>query len=112
MVLYEMARDAMKLLQKSDNIELIQKLMDIQKESLEMFEENIRLKAEIRAFNEVKTLDEDLEFRDNCFFKISNGEGPFCITCWGKDRKLIRMQIADDFALCNVCKTGTCFTNE
>ncbi len=58
---YEAAKDALKLAQKADNIELVQKIMDIQSEALEMQhqvqqknEEILVLKDKLRSIKDKK----------------------------------------------------------
>jgi hypothetical protein len=107
MGVYEAVKDALNMIQKSDNIELYRMLLDIQKESLELLEDNRVLKQRIRELENDKSLEDDLEVKSNCYFKKSTGDGPFCITCWDKDRKLVRMYLTDDYAYCHPCKYGT-----
>lgn len=61
MSIYEMAKDALKIAQKADNIELVQKIMDLQKASLDMLnqiqqrdEEILSLKNKISFLNDKK----------------------------------------------------------
>lgn len=54
MSLYEVAKDAVKLAQQLDNVELTQKLLDVQKQSLDLLDENSKLKKEIEALKEAK----------------------------------------------------------
>lgn len=63
MSVYDMVKDAAKLAQKADNIELVQKLLDVQNASLEMqerhvklLEKNTALESEISKLKEMKKL--------------------------------------------------------
>lgn len=47
MSLYDAAKDAVKLAQKADNIELIQKLLDVQQQALDMQEKQQSLQSRI-----------------------------------------------------------------
>lgn len=47
MGIYEMVKDAAKVAQKADNVELVQKLLDVQKMALDMQEKEYQLKLKI-----------------------------------------------------------------
>jgi hypothetical protein len=47
MSLYEAAKDALKVAQKADNVELIQKLLDVQQMALDMQEKQLKLNSRI-----------------------------------------------------------------
>jgi hypothetical protein len=52
MSLYEMVKDAAKLAQKADNIELVQKLLDVQSMSLEMQEKQVMLQTKMAGLEQ------------------------------------------------------------
>lgn len=105
MNLYEGIKDAAKVLQKAGNIELYLKLIDLSREALELTEENKKLKEEINDYRKVKNLEDKLIFKDNAYYL--NEEGPYCSTCWDKDKKLIRMHFHSGTRYdCNACKTS------
>lgn len=112
MSLYEGIKDVASIVQKADNIELYQKVIDLQKEALELIEENMLLKDRIRQFEDKRSIKTNLIFKNNCYYlKMENDtlDGPFCPTCWDKDSKLIRMRNTTErnsiFYSCNVCNT-------
>lgn len=113
MSLYEGIKDVASIVQKADNIELYQKVINLQKEALDLIEENMLLKDRIRRLEEKRLIKDNLVFKDNCYYlKTENDtfDGPFCSTCWDKDNKLIRMrntiQHNPNFYLCNVCNSN------
>jgi hypothetical protein len=93
MGVYEAAKDALKAAQKADNIELIQKVMDVQKEALDMQdkmreknEEIDKLKDEYRKLSD-KLLMADTYILDlNVYWKKEDNERkqPFCPACYAR----------------------------
>lgn len=94
MSLYEGIKDVASIVQKADNIELYKKILDLQKEVLDIIEENKILKEKIMQLEKNDYLQKNLILKNECYYlNKDNGEldGPYCTTCWDKDKKLIRM---------------------
>lgn len=115
---YEAIKDAVSMIQKTDNIELYRTILDVQKECLDLLEENRILKEQVRLLQDNKDIQERLLVKGHCYYMPKeNGslDGPFCTTCWDKDRKLIRMHVSDsggfDLATCHVCDFGTSYVD-
>jgi hypothetical protein len=51
MGVYEVAKDALKIAQKADNAELIEKLLDVQKSALEMQEKQFDLNKQVESLS-------------------------------------------------------------
>jgi hypothetical protein len=103
-------KDTVNIIQKVDNIELYRSILDIQKECMDLVEENRSLKERIGELEVEKITNDKLGVKGHCYYlKKDDGEldGPFCTTCWDKDRKLIRMHISNgmgfDSASCHAC---------
>ncbi|HAN10104.1 MAG TPA: hypothetical protein DCP90_05785 [Clostridiales bacterium] len=103
-------KDAASIVQKADNIELYQKILDIQASALELQEENINLKNKVRELEKRKNIEDSLEFRENAYYKKledNKEDGPFCSACWDKDKRLTRMHSINDGTVvkfaCSVC---------
>lgn len=94
MSVYDMAKDAVKIAQKADNIELVQKILDIQKEALEM-QDTIQGKNEEIGIlrSEINKLEDVIATRDayvldrGVYWLVDDTEReqPFCPTCKAKD---------------------------
>jgi len=110
MGIYELAKDAVSIASKADNIELYKMLIDVQKESLELLEENRQLKLKIKELEGSSEFTKLLTFKYNCYYKPDdkNFDEPFCTNCWDNNNKLIRMHKYEDSigprVTCNVCK--------
>lgn len=95
MSLYEVAKDAVKIAQKADNIELVQKILDIQEAALDMQEkiqtkneiieklnkqnEELRLKLETKG---EYILDKSVYWRHDDKDRMQ----PYCPTCYAKNK--------------------------
>ncbi|MCF6466361.1 hypothetical protein [Clostridium sp. Cult2] len=110
MSIYDAIKDAVNIAQKADNIELYRILLDVQKQSSDLLEENNSLKKQIDKLIDDSHIDKTLIFKHNCYYKEDdkNFEKPFCTNCWDNNRKLIRMHIYDSsigaIVQCNTCK--------
>lgn len=98
------------MVRKADNIDLYSQILDLQQEALELVEENIGLKNEIRELKIVEGIQEKLEFRENRYYLIDDEKiekGPFCSSCWDTSNKLIRLHEYDYYIACPACDKST-----
>jgi hypothetical protein len=102
------AKDLAKLAQKLDNIEIIQRVLDVQGELLRVQEELQALRTENEELKSAERIDQDLVLRDNAYWHESAPEsrkGPFCARCWPVDRKLVPVVVrSDGFKTCPNCE--------
>lgn len=93
MGIYDAAKDALSIAQKADNIDLYQKILDIQALALDLQYDNLKLIEEIKKLKKDEEIDSKLIFKNNSYYMKDNEkeDGPFCSVCWDKDRKLVRM---------------------
>lgn len=110
MSVYDAIKDAVALAQKADNAELLQRLLDAQRGTLEMQEELQRLRRQVAEFEEQKQIEEDLEFDGVVYwldFADGDRDGPYCQLCWDDRDKLIRLQDSKrGFFWCHACETS------
>ncbi len=94
MSLYEAAKDAVKIAQKADNIELVQKVLDVQKGALDMQEkmhekneEIEKLKSKIKSLKETLEHKEDYYLDKSVYWKSDDKEQlqPYCPSCFAKE---------------------------
>lgn len=96
MGIYEAVKDGVKLVQQSDNVELMKVLMNIQTQAYDLLNENQRLKEEILELKNMNKKAENIYLKGDAYFlKSENGkdDGPFCTRCWDKDKLLIRCRV-------------------
>lgn len=89
----ETVKGVSNLVKEIGDIELNRKIIDLQTEVYELIEENHRLKAMNEELLNVKKIEGNLIFKSNVYY-LKNGteeKGPYCSTCWDKDKKLINM---------------------
>lgn len=95
MNIIENAKEAVKLVQQIDNIELYKKILDVQSDGLEIMEQ---LKEKIEK---IDILEKALEFkgklvvRGSAYFLTNDSDeiidGPFCTKCFDIDHKKCRI---------------------
>lgn len=113
MDILDSAKDMYSLIKKLGNQDLLEKMADLRDEIFSLREENRELKEKL-SFRD----DYNMVFEGTCYWNVKDGEtkdGPFCPTCWDKDRKAIRMHSGrigtlykgapDNIYLCHVCKS-------
>ena len=104
-----------KIIQKADNIELYQKILDVQAEALEVVEENNKLREENGKLKEKLEIKKKLKYKDNAYWiestdkKEGEKDEPFCSRCWDVDKNLVRLHPCGNpaFYNCPNCKSGS-----
>jgi regulator of replication initiation timing len=105
MSILENARDALSLVQKLGNLELYKQLLDLNKELVDVVQENMTLHTRVKELEDSLSIKDALVFRDNHYWlPAPEGEpdGPFCQVCWDVDRRLVRM-FHDTYYSCTYC---------
>ena len=85
------AREAITLVQKLDNVELLQKILALQSDALKMVEENGELKTKVRELEEAFKIKDSLVFENNSYYIGEKKDGPYCSLCWDTDRRLVHL---------------------
>jgi len=89
MGIIENAKDAIKLVQKIDNIELYRKILDLQSEAMELIEQ-LKLKDEmISKLNDALAIKGKLLYERSAYYIADEQgnkiDGPFCTKCFDID---------------------------
>jgi hypothetical protein len=109
----EFFKELLNQAKKLKSTELIQLIGEAQEAFLQLRNENAELQDKVRSLDrELAELREHrnvpLEFNDNVYWKRDSDEGhydgPYCSTCWDRDKKLIRLQFSDGYFACDSCK--------
>lgn len=109
MAVVETIKEVAKLVQQINNMELYQKILELQVQIRELLDENHASKRRIRELEEGQSIQESLEFRHNMYWRrtASGEEGPFCSGCWDAHRKLMRLLTLKNGVLsCPGCSRG------
>lgn len=89
----------LKIAQQSDNVQIMGLACDLQTELTHVREENEQLRKEIDGLKNWKQIDDELELRDNAYWRPSapneTRRGPFCIRCWSHERVLQPLLVSE-----------------
>lgn len=111
MGLYDQIKDVASILQKTDNIELYGKLIELSVQAFEMQQQNIRLSERIIEIQKLKELESKVMRYDKVYVTIQTDikEVKYCSHCWDSERKLIQIEIRDNlYSICPHCKYSGC----
>lgn len=88
-------KDIIDLLKKGATVPAQEKIMELRVGALELQEENIRLKEQVKKLEEEIQLKSQLRFEGNVYW-LNRGDqtqdGPYCQLCYDGEGKLIRLQ--------------------
>ncbi|MGA2587180.1 MAG: hypothetical protein ABSF88_09165 [Candidatus Aminicenantales bacterium] len=98
-----------KALQKAGNIDLYNKLIEIQEKIIDTQRENQELREEVARLNETLKTKDSVYFENNAIYK--NGKdgiktGPYCSGCWDSENKLINLHesATPGIFTCPICR--------
>lgn len=89
---------------KIGDMPLLNQIVELQVEVQELCLENMQLRQTLADKERLLALEADVEFRDKAYWKKSDGDGPFCVRCWDKDRKLMRLLRPVRDLQCHTCR--------
>ncbi|UOO38540.1 hypothetical protein IZU99_04630 [Oscillospiraceae bacterium CM] len=83
---YDVAKDAISIAQKIDNVELIQKIIELQTQMLDMQEENRILREQVQKNDSFLELESKLERHKEPYYSIKHGDHTenICANCWNQ----------------------------
>lgn len=104
-------KEVISFLQKSDNIEMVNKIIDVQTRIIDMQdelmilrEENAKLKNNLEVESKLKRFS-----NDTVVTLGENDEIMYCSKCWDDERKLIQVTKDEDYYTCPKCKNHNMF---
>ena len=105
---YEALKDAVLIAKKAGNIELQGKLLDLQQEMQDMQQENSNLKADNEKLLAMINKDRNMkyDYEEHVFYEYAEDEtkeGPYCPTCWQKDKLAVHLQPWSLDLKCSIC---------
>ena len=68
MGLYDSVKEVAGIIQKADNIELYSKILDVQKEAIDLIEENRKLKNKICELEETMNLKKSVRYIEDAYY--------------------------------------------
>lgn len=115
MGLYDVVKDAAKVAQKADNIELYRILLDVQKMALDMQEELANLREEVKKLNDTSELAKRIVRNSRTYITLSDDQYKiiYCSRCWDKDKNLVQVYIDEQGNYhCPECSNKGLFSKE
>jgi hypothetical protein len=112
MGLIDAARDAIKLVDKANNLDLYKRLVDLQVEAVELTEQLKGKDERIAHLEDALLLKGKLVCKGSVYFVVDDGgnftDGPFCTKCFDVDHNKCRIvprgRIANPDVWCLRCK--------
>ena len=122
MGIIEDAKEAVKLVQQIDNIELYRTILDLQAEALELVQQNREKDEEIEKLKKAMELKGKLVCEHSAYYEVDEqGDkiaGPFCTNCFDNEyatRRLVQGFVPKDqtgppyyWVQCPKCKVPFC----
>lgn len=113
MGLYDGIKDVAKIIQKADNIELYQKLLDLSSQALELQNEILSLTSEINELKKKQDIESKICRHKELYLTLENEDSIiYCTHCWDYDKKLIQMKTANGQYFCPHCKTDGVYNKD
>jgi hypothetical protein len=112
MSLYDVAKDALKLAQKSDNAELIEKILSVQSMALDMqekqFELNKKIDEQAKTISDLKLMKDYIYDGDHQWMVNPKSETvKFCAVCFTRDKfESPLVDTHNGHRYCNQCKSS------
>jgi len=95
MGIIEDAKDAVKLVQKIDNIELYRKILDLQSDAIELIEQSKLKDEKIAKLKKALKVKGKMVCKDSAYYLTDDKDkiidGPFCTKCFDVDQDSIRI---------------------
>jgi ribosomal protein L29 len=94
MDIIEHAKEIAELIKKYNDQDLYQRIVDLRDEIFELREETQQLKEHIKQLENEEDISKEIYRDGNAYFrnhKDGTKSGPYCLTCWDGDRKLVNL---------------------
>ena len=115
MGLYDGIKDVAKVVQKADNIELYQKLLDLSSQALDMQNTISNLVEENKTFKQKDDITNKRVRHDETYITLKEDKLPilYCSCCWDTQSKLVQLiKYEKGEYICNVCKNKGYYDKE
>ena len=107
MSFYEAFKDAIKVAQKTDNLDLYKQLLDLSAQALDLQEENARLRTENEQLIQQKDIEAEIIRYEEPFITLRDDEKEtkYCSRCWDAERKLVQIRCMENgYFSCPNCR--------
>jgi hypothetical protein len=97
-------KDVAFLIQKTDNVDLLRRAVELQQQVYALVDENRTLQDQVRVLKEKLATRDQMAFRKNAYWKAD--EGPYCPRCFDAESLVVRMLVTRGFnPECPKCHT-------
>jgi hypothetical protein len=99
MGIIENAKEVAELVRKYNDLDLYQKILDLRDEIFALREENLALRERMKEFEKAQVIAKEIRRDGNVYRRRSSDgteSGPYCMTCWDADRKLVNVILSKD----------------
>jgi len=87
----ETLKDAVTLVQKTDNIDLVKQMLALQTQAQEMQAENHALRQRVGELEAILDFAKGLQFKAP-FYYAPGDQTPFCQRCWEVDHRALHLE--------------------
>lgn len=104
----KLLKDVVTVAQKSNDIDMIQKVISAQQEVLNMQEELQVLREDNRKLKDLNTMSAKIKrYRNISVITLEEDDQKimYCSNCWDSDKKIIQLMKAGDSYKCPACKS-------
>lgn len=87
-------------IKKTENTKLYESILDFQKDTKALVNENNILKKELKALKLGNNNSNELLIIGDAYFLKNEDcdlEGPFCLKCWDERQELVKLHVTDGF---------------
>lgn len=107
-------KDIMSFIQKSDNIGMVQKVIDIQSQIINMQEKITKLQEENKKLKNIKNIKKNIvrHENDNVIHLKENDKILYCSKCWDDEQKLIQVATTTNNYECPKCNQKKYFSGK
>lgn len=94
------------LVQKYNDIELNQRIVDLNQQVLSLSDENAALRTRIKQLENIQDIESRMLTNEEPYFTLK-GDNPnirFCTNCWNKSKIQIQLQCFDGKYRCPECR--------
>lgn len=107
-------KDVITFLQKSDNIDMVNKLISIQTQIISLQDEMSNIKDQNKRLKDIHKIEKTIVRyeNDNVVSLKDNEKILYCSKCWDDERKLIQVAKTEEKYECPKCKETKCFSGK
>ena len=94
MGIIENIKEVVSLIQKTGNIEQVSQLLDVQKEALELLEQNGKLRKQVSELEDQIKIKGEVKIEGGVYYRYpeeGEREGPYCTRCYDVKGLLVRL---------------------